>query len=222
MDVNGFRTLDELLAAGVAPTLLSAADTLEVMDGLQACESSWHGGFSLADTILSCLYVQCPERLEAMRSPVLRAFCNGVRASVGLVRALVIQADIYEEEDFVPHPFGAPLRRDLRRPRYCSALLRGGSSCERLTASGAGSSLLRLHVSLRAGGGRADTPGDCADARHTAARGGPCLEPPHPILNALTGLVSPPSFRRPRRSGSTLPPTATRICPASTRRPATR
>lgn len=107
MDVNGFRTLEELFAAGLAPTELSAADTVEVMDGLQACESSWHGGFSLADTVLSCLYVHCPERLEGMRSPVLRAFCNGVRASIGLVRAMVLQADIYEEEDFAPHPFGA-------------------------------------------------------------------------------------------------------------------
>lgn len=124
MDVNGFRTLDELFAAGLAPTELSAADTVEVMDGLQACESSWHGGFSLADTVLSCLYVHCPERLDAIRAPVLRAFCNGVRASVGLVIAVVLQADIYEEEDFVPHPFGAPphvaaprAHRSLRSPR---------------------------------------------------------------------------------------------------------
>ena len=35
MDVNGVRTLEDVLASGAAPLVLTAAQMLDIMDGLQ-------------------------------------------------------------------------------------------------------------------------------------------------------------------------------------------
>ena len=74
----------------------------------QACEASWHSGHTLADTLLTCLYVQSPGALSPAAAPVAAALVCSCRASAAASVALALAADIYEEEDFVPHTFGMP------------------------------------------------------------------------------------------------------------------
>eukprot|EP00798_Chlamydomonas_sp_ICE-L_P013811 gene13811-19727_t len=58
------KSLDELLAEGVAPVDLDMASVLAVMDKLMALEGTWHNGGALAQTVFSCLYMLKPERLS--------------------------------------------------------------------------------------------------------------------------------------------------------------
>jgi hypothetical protein len=90
-----------LIAEGRAPLDLSDADAVYVFDALLACEATWHGGQALATTVYTCLYMHDWERLEAARSPVVRAYFEAVRCSCASVRYAVSAADIYEEEDFI-------------------------------------------------------------------------------------------------------------------------
>ena len=56
------KTLEQLLADGAAPTQLSAAQRLAIMDKLLEQEATWHGGGSLAQTVFTCLYMLKPDR----------------------------------------------------------------------------------------------------------------------------------------------------------------
>lgn len=56
------KTLEQLLADGAAPTQLSAAQRLAIMDKVLEQEATWHGGGSLAQTVFTCLYMLKPER----------------------------------------------------------------------------------------------------------------------------------------------------------------
>ena len=75
------------------------------------CEATWHAGHSLADTLLTCLYIQAPDALAAP-AVVARAVVAASRTQAGQCRALALRADIYEEDDFVPHPFGFDFEPD--------------------------------------------------------------------------------------------------------------
>ena len=56
------KSLDELIAEGVAPTELSVGQRVAVMNRLFEMEATWQAGGSLAQTVFSCLYLLRPER----------------------------------------------------------------------------------------------------------------------------------------------------------------
>jgi N-alpha-acetyltransferase 35, NatC auxiliary subunit len=69
MDAGATKTatVDELIEQGKAPTDISAAQLLAVLDKLLALEANWQSGDSMAQTIYSCLYMLTPERQVQQR-----------------------------------------------------------------------------------------------------------------------------------------------------------
>lgn len=95
----------------------------------QVCEATWHAGHTLADTLLTCLYLQAPEQLSKAAQPLVGALVAGARSSLGLALSLATRADIYEEEDLGLTTFGFSFAGD--------ATLEGRSeSTARLAAAG--------------------------------------------------------------------------------------
>eukprot|EP00898_Chlorokybus_atmophyticus_P008315 jgi/Chlat1/8485/Chrsp80S07932 len=107
MHGGGYPSIDEALAASVAPVDLSIAQTIDVMDELLSCEATWHQGHSLAQTVYTCLYMHRPE----LTSPnlYLHAYCCAVRTACNTVCAAMNRARVHEEEDFATHTFGLPV-----------------------------------------------------------------------------------------------------------------
>ena len=86
---------------------LELAQALRLMDQLLACEATWHNGHSLAQTVLTCLYLHRPERVQGL--PLLAAYIQAVRHAAVTVKALAEAAVVYEEEDFIPFAFNFDL-----------------------------------------------------------------------------------------------------------------
>lgn len=87
----------------LAPSQLDSEQLVDVADGLIKCEATWHEGFPLAQTVLTCLYLHDPSLACGTEpaSPLLEALVRFTAATVHAVHSVIIRADIYEEEDFV-------------------------------------------------------------------------------------------------------------------------
>ncbi|KAL6075628.1 N-alpha-acetyltransferase 35 NatC auxiliary subunit [Balamuthia mandrillaris] len=104
VNVEGVYNLHEARKLGLLPqTELSIPQVLFVVDRLLGCEATWYSGFSLAQTVLTCLYMHEPHSIP---NKWLRIYCTALMKSCDVVRTLVMMGDIYEEEDFVTNTFG--------------------------------------------------------------------------------------------------------------------
>ena len=70
-------------------------------------EAAWYTGYSLAQTVLTCLYVHDLRR-TAEGNPVLGAFCAATWHAVCAVKTILETSSVHEEEDFVTYTFGLP------------------------------------------------------------------------------------------------------------------
>lgn len=59
----------------------------------------------MAQTVLTCIYLHDPSRLNGEVSPILDAFCRATAAFTHAVHSIILRADIYEEEDYVANLF---------------------------------------------------------------------------------------------------------------------
>ncbi|GAB4823291.1 hypothetical protein N2152v2_010337 [Parachlorella kessleri] len=100
-------TPEELIAAGHAPIDLSAPQLLNLMDQLMVQEAAWHDGGMLPQTVFTSLYMLQTDRLAG--HPVLHAFCLALRSACTVVRDLVINGQVCEDEDFCIYIFGMTL-----------------------------------------------------------------------------------------------------------------
>ena len=241
MDPAGCRSLEDSLASGAAPALPTPAQALEVVEGLlaripllsraarglrqrslhtddsrlpQLCEASWHAGHTLADTLLTCLYLQAPEALSAAASPPLRAALAAARASLGLAVRLATRADVFEEEDFVLHLFGFSFEADSAPEAVARAEKELESALVWLEGAGeeAGApdvrSALAAHLLLRlrllqldtalhppeAGGSR--DPGRIIEAQRAADAAGAALDALVALVESTPGDSTPASLPR--------------------------
>ena len=112
-------TVDEAIAQGKAPTELSNAQILSVMDELAACEASFHEGQSLTQTAFTCLYMHRP----SLAPPVLRAYINMILKTCAAVRRIVMDADVFEEEDFIGSRFNVGVIGEDQAPDEVSKQL---------------------------------------------------------------------------------------------------
>ncbi|KAF5838431.1 Mak10 subunit, NatC N-terminal acetyltransferase-domain-containing protein [Dunaliella salina] len=103
------KSVEELIQEGAAPVEgLTPAQTLLIMERLLVMEASWHNGAALAQTVFASLYMLRPDRLRD-NSPLLHAYCEGVKATCIAVRWLVMHGAVAEEEDINCWVQGLPI-----------------------------------------------------------------------------------------------------------------
>jgi hypothetical protein len=100
---------EALAAAGAAPAELAPRALLALLDRLMAAEATWFAaGAMIPTSVFASLYLLLPARLAAA-SPPLHAAALGLRAAVTLGADLVVGGQVCEDEDVLPHAFGARL-----------------------------------------------------------------------------------------------------------------
>jgi len=109
-------------------TPLTVSELIAVMDELAACEISWVNGHSIGHTLFTCLYLHQPQKIA---SPILKAFVDILLKTAQLIRQAIIDADLYEDEDFFSGKFNFDLREEMSK-EDCFAQLH--AVCERLEA----------------------------------------------------------------------------------------
>lgn len=107
MTTSGPNTIEDAVERGAAPVSLGASEIVDIMDHLLACEATWHKGYSLAQTVFSCLYLLNLDRTSP--NALLHAYCRTTRATCSLVRAAVSAAHTNEEEELFTIAFGLAL-----------------------------------------------------------------------------------------------------------------
>merc|ERR1719430_1117272 len=89
---------------------ISSRDMVGLIDECLACLVTWLEGHSLAQTVLTCLYLHHPDKVE---DPVLRAALITLLRLVEVIKDLIGQAGVYEEEDFQPLTYGFKLCSEI-------------------------------------------------------------------------------------------------------------
>ncbi|CAH1153769.1 unnamed protein product [Phaedon cochleariae] len=95
------------------------AEIIGVIDGTLACVVSWLEGHSLAQTVFINLYLHKPYMIE---DRTLRAFCLAIYKLLEIIKDLVHNAMVYEEEDFQPMQYGYHLNPEVSEQRMIGML----------------------------------------------------------------------------------------------------
>lgn len=113
---RGIMTFDKAMREGliVPPAQLTPFQMLDIIDELFACECTSYTGSHLAYTVYTCIYLH---RLSLVHStnPLLCAYLFYFLRSLEVSRAIIINADIYTDEDFV-HNLGMIKLGDMDIP----------------------------------------------------------------------------------------------------------
>uniref|UniRef100_A0A6B2KZ51 Uncharacterized protein n=1 Tax=Arcella intermedia TaxID=1963864 RepID=A0A6B2KZ51_9EUKA len=89
------------------PSELSAAEMLGLMDKLLELELLWYAGNPISQSLLTCLYIHNVEKV--VDEKYLKCFFDLLLNRASCIRQYIMNADVYHEEDFVPHLFGFSL-----------------------------------------------------------------------------------------------------------------
>lgn len=100
------KSLQDAVELGLPMAGFRHSDLVGIFDRLLALLVAWLNGNSLAQTVLTCLYLHDPLRVEDER---LKAFCIAVLKIVELVMDMVALVDVYEEEDYQSTLYGFSL-----------------------------------------------------------------------------------------------------------------
>ena len=111
----------DLSVSGLAGWL-EPRDLSLVVDQSLACLVTWLEGHSLAQTVMTNLYLHHPDRLQCL---VLRAIAIAFLKLVDVIKDIISKAGVFEEEDFQPHSYGFRLGQEVTEQR-CLAGLREG------------------------------------------------------------------------------------------------
>ena len=143
-------TVDTALGTPLMPRQPSAGQVVHLMDQVLVAEMRWLAGHSLAQTVFTCLYlhndaahIECarpphhqhpspgsqrgpaPDPApRARRDYRFSAMAKGTLKCCAIVRNMVVQADFYEEEVFVPQTFGFGMCELTPEPEILAELLR--------------------------------------------------------------------------------------------------
>ena len=96
-------SITEALEAGMFVDNPSLKDIIGISDEILSCITTWLEGHSLAQTVLTCLYVH---RVSSIKSPYLSSICNAVLKVCELINYIISSAESYEEEDFLTCTYG--------------------------------------------------------------------------------------------------------------------
>ena len=103
-------TVHQAVDRGLLPASPSSLQILSIMDELMACEVSWFSGDPLSTSLLTCLYLHDP---NIVQHPLLKGYVNMVIKCCQEARSVILTADLFEEEDFVPHTYGFSFGDDV-------------------------------------------------------------------------------------------------------------
>lgn len=77
-----------------------------MLDESLACLVTWLEGHSLAQTVMTNLYLHHTDRLTCI---VLKSVCTAVLKLAELIKDIISKAAVFEEEDFQPLTYGFKL-----------------------------------------------------------------------------------------------------------------
>jgi hypothetical protein len=114
-------TVEKAFGTPLMPRELTAGQIVHIMDQIMVSEMHWLAGHSLAQSVFTCLYLHDIENIADHR---LATMARAVLKCCAIVRNMVVQADFYEEEDFVPQTFGFSLCEMIPEPEILAELAR--------------------------------------------------------------------------------------------------
>ncbi|XP_058830798.1 N-alpha-acetyltransferase 35, NatC auxiliary subunit isoform X3 [Topomyia yanbarensis] len=100
-------------------TNLDSRECIGIIDAVYSCSVSWLEGHSMAQTVLTCLYLHHPDQIE---DKSMKAFACAVHKLVNLIRNFILRARVYEEEDFQPSTYGYDLCVEMTETKVCNML----------------------------------------------------------------------------------------------------
>lgn len=98
---------------------LTYEEKIGIIDDTTSCLVSWLEGHSLALTVLTNLYLHCPNKIE---DNFLRSFSLCILKVVELSREFIVKAEAFEEEDFQPSLYNFKLTFGHSEAKICSFL----------------------------------------------------------------------------------------------------
>lgn len=102
------------LAGGLEPR-----DIIIMLDQTLSCLVTWLEGHSLAQTVMTNLYLHHPDRLQCV---VLKAVSVAFLKISDVIKDIISKAGVFEEEDFQPHTYGFRLGQDVTEQRCLAGL----------------------------------------------------------------------------------------------------
>lgn len=94
---------EEAIEKGFLPLNPEIRDVIGVSDEILSCVCTWLDGHSLAQTVLTCLYLHSVPQIQ---SGVMVSICNAALKCCELINYIVSSAGCYEEEDFITCTYG--------------------------------------------------------------------------------------------------------------------
>lgn len=85
---------------------ISYADLIGLIDAMYSCLISWLEGHSLAQTVLTCLYLH---KVDAIKDKTMHAICCAILKLIDLILKQIVVVKVYEEEDFQYSTYGFDL-----------------------------------------------------------------------------------------------------------------
>ncbi|KXJ83695.1 hypothetical protein RP20_CCG003124 [Aedes albopictus] len=98
---------------------LESRELIGIIDATYSCMVSWLEGHSMAQTVLTCLYLHQPDKIE---DKAMKSFAVAIYKIINLIRSFILRARVYEEEDFQPSNYGYDMYMDLTETKACNML----------------------------------------------------------------------------------------------------
>lgn len=110
----------------------SNKELIGIIDCTFACLVSWLEGHSLAQTVFINLYLHKPYMIE---HKIFKAFCLAIYKLLEVIKDLVHNGMVYEEEDFQPMQYGYHLNPEISEQRLIGMLREIEEDLDRKTRS---------------------------------------------------------------------------------------
>ena len=108
----------ELIPSGLSGDM-EAGQVSRVIDKSLACMVTWLEGHSLAQTVMTNLYLHNVDQLQCV---VLKSVSVVTLKLVEIIKDIIAKAGVFEEEDFQPHTYGFRLCQDVTEQRCIAGL----------------------------------------------------------------------------------------------------
>ena len=112
---------------------ISIPEFVTVFDHTLSCLVTWFEGHSLAQTVLTNLYLHCGDSPELRPThPELKAYVVATLKLVDLIKDIIAKATVFEEEDFQPLSYGFLLASDVSEAKAMSSLKEAEDATQKL------------------------------------------------------------------------------------------